>query len=802
TATIPIVVTSNKVTPAAGDWLGIRFYNHATSESILDYVTVDYGGSPYANIYINNSSPTIKNSIIRYSPARGIYSVGDSALILLNSTLSNNGTDGVYMVSTGDLTITGSTISNNGGYGVYVVGGGNRSISFSTIKDNTNYAMYSESPILKVNHCNITGNGNGIYSLAGLVADTRSNWWGSSIGPGTLVSSGVNFEPWLGTTYTHPFYNKDLSATLQEFSPLNNSVGYTFSISENSTWNFYIKNSVGTIIRTFSGSGTSGAVTWDGKDNNGVIVSDGTYTYQLSSTSIGDSSQSAPFIGDVVVKEGLPKAEITFPVNGQFITGTTALNIQGMATDTDFNNYKVEYGFGTSPTTWTLIINSANPVDPAGTLAIWDTSNLSGTYYTIRLSVTDSAGNTATASVEVKLFNIYTTWISNPYFSPNEDGSKDTTTIGALMNYSSNWTVDIKNSGGTVIRTLAGIGTSISAIWDGKDTAGVVQPEGEYSYTITAIEITSGTTTTKESASNITIDLTPPIAQITYPIADQEVYETVTITGTASDANNEYHNLYYGTGTNPSSYTLIASFTVNVTNGILWPWNTHTLTNGIYILKLLVMDKAGNNVAVLIPVTVNNADVSNFAASVSFNPSSNQSSAIGYTLARGGSVTIRVGTYAASFRTLIENVKRPAGENTDYWDGRNSLGDLLPAGSYLITINSATDPEPMPVTAPRIKDPLSTPTRFDPTTTTGTTISYNISKDSMVTVSIYDYDNNLIRNVATNISQLQGNNFVIWDGKNNNGNYVYPGAYIFKLIAADSDGVIGPEIAGAAQVYY
>jgi len=799
TSAKPIIFTSNKTPPGAGDWGGLKIYNHASAkESILEYVTVEYG----SGIHIDNSSPTIKNSTIKYNKDNGIYISSD------------------FISGDSSPTITDSVISDNGASGIYVIAKGSINITFSTIKNNTNYAVYSTASILKINHCNITGNGNGIYSSTGKIADARFNWWGDATGPsgqgpgaGQSVSPGVNFEPWLGTAYTYPFYNTDLYASLQEFSPLNNSVDYTFSILEASDWTFSIKDSGGTPVKTYTGSGTSGTVTWDGKDESSVIVPDGTYTYQLSSTSINGGSQSAPFIGDIVIGQGLPKAEITYPVDGQFI-GNTLLDILGTAKDdSDFDYYDVEYGLGTAPTSWTPIQvqGSTTPVD-AGILATWDPSNLTEAYYSIRLSVNDTARNTATDSVEIRLLNINNISVSNPYFSPDGDGSKDTTTITASITYSSDWAVDIKNSGSTVVRTLTGTGDSISATWDGKDTYGVVQPEGTYTFTITATEPGSGVVATMDSTTDIILDLTQPVAQISLPAANQEVYETVTITGTASDAvTKDYHRLYYGAGTNPSSYTLMNPGAVNpgdnITNGTLGTWCTHgvvcsTIPNGIYTLKLSVVDKAGNSAETTVPVTVSNATVSNFTTSASFEPSSNQPSTISYTLAKGGFITIKIGDYTGFFRVLIENAKRPAGQNIDYWDGRDDDGDLVETGRYKIAIWTATDPDPMPVTAPRITDPLATPVRFDPTTDTGATISYNLDKDATVTVSIYDWNDNLIKNVVTDDSQPQGTNSVVWDGKNESGNYVYPGAYRFKIVATDSDGVTGPEVTGVTQVYY
>ncbi|HDH05826.1 MAG TPA: hypothetical protein ENH01_08960 [Nitrospirae bacterium] len=500
TASNPIVFTSNSAIPQPDDWNGIRFLTYASDDNILEYVTVEYGGNAVvygANVYIQHSSLTIKNSTIRHSSTAGIYLVSavNSFLTITDSTVSDNGTEGVRAENSGSLTvgltITRSSISNNGGYGVY-----------STVE-------------LNVSHSNITENGNGIYSPAGIIADARFNWWGDATGPsgqgpgtGQSVTLGISFEPWLGTTFTYPFYNTNLYEMPQEFSPLNNSADFTYAISEDADWTFSIKGSGGAPVRTFAGSGLEGTVTWDGKDEDSIIVPDGAYTYQLSSTSLSDSSESAPLIGNIVVGEGLPEAEITYPMNGQ-VVGNSPLNIQGTADDSDFTDYKVEYGYGTGPTTWTLINSSTTAVND-DTLAQWDPSNLTDRYYTIRLSVNDNAGNTAIASIGVKLLFIYNVNVSNPDFSPNGDGVEDTTTISARITYSSDFTVDIKESGGAVIRSFTGTGDSISALWDGKDMSGVIQPQGAYTYTITATEPGSGAIST--FTGTITIDLSPPTA--------------------------------------------------------------------------------------------------------------------------------------------------------------------------------------------------------------------------------------------------------------------------------------------------
>jgi parallel beta-helix repeat protein len=355
TSSMPIKF--NKTPLASTNWSGIRLYYHSTTESLLEYVSVENAGySTYnGNIYLNNSSPTIRNSTISNGDDDGIYIVGDSAPVIR------------------DL-----TISDNGRYGVYSSGTGNVNITFSTISNNVNYAAYSTNSVLRLNHCNITGNGNGVYVPAGKTADALHNWWDSVAGPGASVSSGVTYEPWLGSEYTYPFHNTDLSAMIQGFNPQDDSVNYTFSFSGASNWTFSIKDPTANIVKMFAGSGDSGTVSWNGRNENDVLVPDGTYSYQLSSTSVNEGSQAAPYIGDVAVG-------VDTYLTASFVADPTL----GMApllvnfTDDSFSNAGTivlwEWDFDNNGIVDSMLQNPAFTYYVSGT-------------YAVKLSVTDSNG--------------------------------------------------------------------------------------------------------------------------------------------------------------------------------------------------------------------------------------------------------------------------------------------------------------------------------------------------------------------------------------------------------------------------
>ncbi len=57
-----------------------------------------------------------------------------------------------------------------------------------------------------------------------------------------------------------------------------------------------------------------------------------------------------------------------------------------------FSYYKLEFGVGTNPQSWTLITQNSTPVTN-GTLGTWVTTNLPNGTYTLRLIVVDTSGN-------------------------------------------------------------------------------------------------------------------------------------------------------------------------------------------------------------------------------------------------------------------------------------------------------------------------------------------------------------------------------------------------------------------------
>lgn len=151
-----------------GSWKGIVFDPGAGGGSMLDYVTVQYGGrNSGADIQINNASPTVSNSDILWSDYSGILCSGAGAR----------------------PTITCNQIRDSR-YGISTQAGADPVIRYNTIIKNSEYAVYN--------------------TTAGQTVIAERNWWGSPSGPNTSgsgpnrIGGEVDFDPWLAAQPSCP----------------------------------------------------------------------------------------------------------------------------------------------------------------------------------------------------------------------------------------------------------------------------------------------------------------------------------------------------------------------------------------------------------------------------------------------------------------------------------------------------------------------------------------------------------------------------------------------------------------------
>jgi hypothetical protein len=166
----PIILTTNAATPAAGQWMGIYFYN---SYGTVKNVSVLYAGhNRYGTgfgIRLDSSNITMDAVTVDRSGGVGIENEPGAFPTITNSRVTNSVSHGVF-VNGACPSITNITITGSGGYGLNLNSGIHCDPGATVLTAPANY----------------TGNGNGNrIGLAG----------------GTVTAVGRNRLPYFGVAY-------------------------------------------------------------------------------------------------------------------------------------------------------------------------------------------------------------------------------------------------------------------------------------------------------------------------------------------------------------------------------------------------------------------------------------------------------------------------------------------------------------------------------------------------------------------------------------------------------------------------
>jgi parallel beta-helix repeat protein len=739
TATQPIVFTSATGT-AKGSWDFLLLGGNGPSASQVSYATIENGGSStygYGGVQVTGGSPVFDHVTIRNNLVGGVkVSAGSPAFT--NCTFDGNSNNG-FDASAGSPTLTNCTFTNNASYAVgidtavqlagmsgliasgngsgdaillragtmnasrtwhtaaipYIVNGSLRvadpSAPVLTIEPGVTVKFTSSSTLLandtNLGSINATGTAAQPILFTSNGTATAGFWQGIVLGarngtPSSFAYCTIEYAGY--SAAAHGGIHVDGNAPAFDHLILrNNSVaglsaaGGTPSLSNSS----------------FSGN-PAGIAT------SGTATVDARRSYWNSSTGPSGSGFGSGQSVTAVVK--FEPWLMSAPTAPQYFSSATVINrvFKPSLPSTS------QLIFATPLTgTWTATIfdGAHNPLrtftgsTTTGTFA-WDGKNdaavqqMDGTY-TYELAATSNANDVAAAlngRIVIDSARALTiTGLTAPaFFSPNGDGIQETLTVTSTSNYDdTTWTVAVKNAVGTAIRNVTLTGTVLAFAWDGRDDGGVLQPDGLYSYDVTASE---GASSLPGSASS-TLDATPPVAQITSPSAStlSDVYQNGSpdpaIIGSATDANLASWTLDYGSGASPSSWSTLLTGTSAVSNAQFTTWATLGLTNGSYTLRLQVADKAGTLTTVTRQLTLSNFKLtpSAYQLNATAGGTITYTSIVPFTLTE----TIVIRNQAGQAIRTFPAVTRNAGTYTDVWNGRNDANAIPADGPYFVVAN-------------------------------------------------------------------------------------------------------------------
>jgi flagellar hook assembly protein FlgD len=258
-----------------------------------------------------------------------------------------------------------------------------------------------------------------------------------------------------------------------------------------------------TLVKTLVDNETQVAGThttiWDGE---GATADIGDYICKISAPG---AKAPEPITIRRIANNSNIRARIDFPDTG-VIAGTIAIMGEaGNSIDSDFASYSVDFSVDGS-SIWTPIFSNARPIQPSGILVSnWDTRELVNGDYVLRLTVSDTAGNSKAVTKEITVANEVTLAAVPSVITPNApDGIKTTTITYSLPKPVSSANLGIY-LGSTLVKTFTTFTAqgTYSLTWDATEDNFSPVPGGQYNCVLIADEETKTVAITVDRGTSV-----------------------------------------------------------------------------------------------------------------------------------------------------------------------------------------------------------------------------------------------------------------------------------------------------------
>ena len=328
-------------------------------------------------------------------------------------------------------------------------------------------------------------------------------------------------------------------------------------------------------------------ISWKvGKDDG---IADGAYTLSLYAKDKAGLEGEAKV--KIVIDNTSPEVAISTPKDGDYVT--KAIDIKGTAFDVNLDKAQLELSEGdcSSAFKWTPLKTLSTSLRES-LLTSWQTLPADGSYCQ-RLSATDKVGNKTEVKINVKVD-------THPPATPVLSGKIEAKT-GVRLDWPRNTETDM--AGYNVYRDGQKLNSSLITDIFFID---VNLKEGNYAYSVKAVDL-AGNESGASNAVTLRVNLTGPTVRITTPATGGKVNDLVDIKGTAfSSYDFKEYRVFIGQGSAPVTWTLIRKSPLSTSSGMLAQWDTFSLTEGVYSVKLEAEDLSGNVSVQTISVNIDN----------------------------------------------------------------------------------------------------------------------------------------------------------------------------------------------------
>lgn len=313
------------------------------------------------------------------------------------------------------------------------------------------------------------------------------------------------------------------------FSPNGDGRADTVEITQSSVygdrWNGQISSEAGKIVRTWEWYPMLADIVWDGKDQNGKLVPDGVYYYELRSIDDAGNSFILPrqrFVVDAAQKNvSLRIDPSAFSPNDDGVKDVTYININAPKPDS-LVGYAVSIFSGAKAGQGQMPVRSWKGMTDIKSQYRWDGMTDIGLKvpdgpYSVYLSLEYANGDLFDLGPMQIFVDTVAPKISisaDPLlFSPNGDGIKDYVTITQHSDPGDDWFGTIRSASGATVRSYSWKGQAKNFTWDGTDANKKLVPNGTYSYEVVSVDAAGNSASAL--IRGITIDSTKPRVFVT-----------------------------------------------------------------------------------------------------------------------------------------------------------------------------------------------------------------------------------------------------------------------------------------------
>jgi flagellar hook assembly protein FlgD len=453
---------------------------------------------------------------------------------------------------------------------------------------------------------------DGVYSYRIAATDRALNYGEASMG-NIIVST---LQPKVSLTINDAFFSpngdgvKD-TLVLNALTPVQEGI---------TGWSVTVRDNAGTVRRTITGDARSSVparVVFDGRGDFGAMLSEGAYNAKLSVSyrnGYVSESLSPVFTLDLTPPWATVRTEYNaFSPNNDGVQDEMIFIQEGSAEILWVGEIRRAGAPGSERPVRTMRFTGTPPAGMA-----WDGLTDAGSPapdgdYTYQLSATDLAGNTGGSTGTNGLpvtFALSTAdtpvMVSTDLraFSPNNDRNKDTINIIPQLQVTSglsSWRIDVLNSAGVAAQSFNGTTSIPGAIaWNGRDAAGNVVPDGNYTARIEA----------RYAAGNQPAAVSRPFAVDTVP-PKATVDAAYTLFSPNGDGRKdtlplriitEGNDTWVASITNPRGDEIQSwSWTGAAPASVTWDGADkagNTVPDGVYRFVLSSTDEAGNSAGV------------------------------------------------------------------------------------------------------------------------------------------------------------------------------------------------------------